>query len=723
MAAPLSVAKLTSCAVYILTILCHGCSSANYYVGAGIADITGPAAEINMMGYANPGQTSHGIHIRQFSRAFIFATSPSSTRTVFISIDACWSPGAVKQQVVKELKSVYGDLYTERNVAVSGIHTHGGAGGFSQYLLYDLTALGFNRQGFDALVNGTLQSIHQAHKAMRPADIYMNSGELLDSNINRSPTAYLNNPEAERSKYKYDVDKEMVLLKIVDDSGKDIGMISWFAVHCTSMNNTNKMLTADNKGYASLLFEKKFNPDSLPGKVCVEAGQLSSGSFVAAFAQSNLGDVSPNTQGPHCLDTGLPCESQTSTCNARNEQCVAFGPGKDMFESTKIIATNQFNKALDLYNTAQIKLTGPVDFRHSYVDMTIQNVTLANGTQVQTCKPAMGYSFAAGTTDGPGAFDFRQGSNSSNPFWNFVRDLIKDPSERQVKCHQPKPILLDTGEIKEPYLWQPQIVDNQILRIGQFIIVAVPGEFTTMSGRRMRDNIYNTLVQEGFPNNTKAVIAGLSNEYADYITTFEEYQIQRYEAASTIYGPHTLEAYLQTYRQLAVQLAQGKPSPPGPSPPNQLDKQISFIPGVIFDSAPAGKKFGSVITDAQSSYAQGSRVTVTFVSANPRNDLKTGETFLTVERKNNEGIWVVQYTDSCWETRFKWELKSLILGHSEVTITWDIPVVQQSGTYRMCHFGTSKSITGKKTPFVGVTREFTVNGSTRKPTIYSVVQM
>ena len=29
---------------------------------------------------------------------------------------------------------------------------------------------------------------------------------------------------------------------------------------------------------------------------------------------------------------------------------------------------------------------------------------------MKTCKPAMGYSFAAGTTDGPGAFDFTQGT-------------------------------------------------------------------------------------------------------------------------------------------------------------------------------------------------------------------------------------------------------------------------------------------------------------------------
>lgn len=30
---------------------------------------------------------------------------------------------------------------------------------------------------------------------------------------------------------------------------------------------------------------------------------------------------------------------------------------------------------------------------------------------VQTCPAAMGFAFAAGTTDGPGAFDFEQGDD------------------------------------------------------------------------------------------------------------------------------------------------------------------------------------------------------------------------------------------------------------------------------------------------------------------------
>jgi hypothetical protein len=47
------------------------------------------------------------------------------------------------------------------------------------------------------------------------------------------------------------------------------------------------------------------------------AGRPGLGQFVAGFAATNLGDVSPNTLGPHCMDTGLPCDNPHSTCNNR----------------------------------------------------------------------------------------------------------------------------------------------------------------------------------------------------------------------------------------------------------------------------------------------------------------------------------------------------------------------------------------------------------------------
>lgn len=67
-----------------------------------------------------------------------------------------------------------------------------------------------------------------------------------------------------------------------------------------------------------------------------------------------------------------------------------------MFDSTRIIAERQFNKAMELFNSATIKISGPIDFAHQYIDMTNQKITRKDGTTVKTCNPAMGYSFAAG---------------------------------------------------------------------------------------------------------------------------------------------------------------------------------------------------------------------------------------------------------------------------------------------------------------------------------------
>nr|GEZ70835.1 neutral ceramidase [Tanacetum cinerariifolium] len=69
----------------------------------------------------------------------------------------------------------------------------------------------------------------------------------------------------------------------------------------------------------------------------------------------------------------------------------------------------------------------------------------------QNVPAAMGFTFAAGTTDGPGAFDFTQGDDQGNAFWNLVRGLLKKTDEKQIKCQDPKPIVIDSGEMHEPY--------------------------------------------------------------------------------------------------------------------------------------------------------------------------------------------------------------------------------------------------------------------------------
>jgi neutral ceramidase len=50
-----------------------------------------------------------------------------------------------------------------------------------------------------------------------------------------------------------------------------------------------------------------------------------------------------------------------------------------------------------------------------------------------------------------------------------VRDFLSPPSQQQQACHAPKPILLNTGFIKQPYPWQPDVTEVSVMRLGNFV--------------------------------------------------------------------------------------------------------------------------------------------------------------------------------------------------------------------------------------------------------------
>lgn len=670
-----------------------------YEIGVGIADITGPAAEIGMLGYGKGSQVTSGIHTRVYSRAFII--SDRKSRVAIVNVDAGMIADSVKMQVITRLQDKYGKhLYGEDNVLVTATHTHSSAGGFMQYLLYNLPNQGFIKEVADVQVNGILKSIEQAHVRMKRGYIYWNQGDVLHANINRSPSAYDANPKKERDKYKGNTDTRMFLLKFTDIHNNPVGMINWFAVHPTSMNNTNQLISGDNKGYAQLKFEQVMNGKRILGK----------GPFVAAFAQANEGDVSPNLNGPRCIDTGLPCDFQTSTCNGRNDKCIAFGPGKDMFESTAMLGERQFQKALDLFNSANQRLSGPVSYAYQAVNMGRYEVDDNEAEPTTTCKAALGYSFAAGTTDGPGEFDFAQSTTTSTVFWNIVRDFIQRPSKELNKCQHPKPILLPVGEMRFPYPWVASVVPTQLLKIGQAYIIGAPGEFTTMAGRRVMAAVEKVVKPK--QEDALVVFAGLCNTYTHYVTTYEEYQVQRYEGASTLYGPHTLEAYKKQFELLARSITSSTPMPPSLPLPNLLSKQISLKTPVVFDGVAIRKRFGQVVADVKPSYRKGETVSVTFLSGHPRNNLMLEDTYLTVEKLRKGGdTWEVVATDANWETRFYWTRTSSLWGHSQVTVTWDIPQDAEPGTYRIRHFGHSKNLIQVIIPYEGTSSRFRVESS------------
>lgn len=172
----------------------------------------------------------------------------------------------------------------------------------------------------------------------------------------------------------------------------------------------------------------------------------------------------------------------------------------------------------------------------------------------------------------------------------MISSFISKPTDEQIACHAPKPILLNIGNPGMlPYQWEPNLVPISIFRVGALFVLNVPGEFTTMAGRRLRRAVKDIVVTFGVEDPTIA-IAGLANSYTHYITTEEEYQGQRYEAASTIFGPHTLRAYIQEFERITKALMNGEPVTSQSAPPDLSKKELSLIPPVVIDTIGIGKK-------------------------------------------------------------------------------------------------------------------------------------
>ncbi|GAW26366.1 putative neutral ceramidase [Rosellinia necatrix] len=506
----------------------------------------------------------------------------------------------------------------------------------------------------------------------------------------------------------------MTVLKFQRASdSKNIGILTWFPVHGTSVYQNNTHVTGDNKGVAELMFEKAMASEA-----------SAADGFVAGFSQSNVGDTTPNVLGAWCDDgSGQMCSYENSTCaDGKSQSCHGRGPAFDKLDlgvsSCYEIGKRQYNGARSVYDNFGSKGTAVVGSSvksfHFYHNMTFWNFQLEDGRQVQTCPSSLGYSFAAGTTDGPGAFDFTQGDSgppSASPIWEFVKALLREPSAQQKECQKPKPVLLDIGEISQPYPWGPNVVDIQVLRAGQLVIIVSPSEATTMAGRRWRAAMKAAVagMTEAEP---KVVIGGPANSYCHYVTTPEEYAIQRYEGASTLFGPYQLPAYINLTVANAGYLAPGATGAPapGPSPPDNRARSLSFITGVVQDNAPIGRKFGDVVQQPAAAYARGAVAAARFVGANPRNNLRLGGTFAAVEQLSADGsAWTQVRDDTDWSLVYTWNRTNTVLGYSEVTVAWETGLDALPGTYRLRYFGDSKALfTGAITAFSGTSNSFKI---------------
>lgn len=364
-------------------------------------------------------------------------------------------------------------------------------------------------------------------------------------------------------------------------------------------------------------------------------------------------------------------------------------------------------------------IRGRVAGFHFFQDMSQFNFTLPDGTPARTCGAGLGYSTAAGTTDGEGLGGFVQSTTISSKLprnaWAFFFKTVGSASADLQECHAPKPVLLDASRLSKPYRWEPNKVDVQVLRIGQVVVAVSPSEITTMAGRRWR----NALAKGAKPifgagdGKRKAdeiipLVAGPANTYAHYVTTFEEYAAQRYEGASTMYGPHQLSAYINLTVSNLHHLGDSSDSLPVQvfSAEDNRGASLSFYPGVWYDSKPRSKRYGQAITQPKQAYKRGEVVKATFQAANPRNNLRLEDTYGAVEMLVGGKRWARVLDDEDWFLVFTWRRTSLVLGQSEADVTWETKLDVEPGVYRLRYYGDAKKMFGGVESFEGVSEPF-----------------
>ena len=579
----------------------------DWLVGCGSADITGEPWGAGMMGYGMRHQRTAGIHLRQRSRAFAVVDRSTGRRLVLVVADIGMFFANVREAVLARL-----DLPPEE-LLLTATHTHAGPGGFAGYRMYNTTNKGIRRHTLAALVDGVVASVQQALADAAPGRLVLSRGALHDASVNRSPGAFDRNPAEDRAHFPDRIDPATTVLRLERD-GRVVGVVNWFATHGTSLTNRNLLISGDNKGYAAWAWEA-----AGPG-------------LVAAFAQTNTGDLSPNVPD------------------------ATKGPTDDDVENTRIIGSRQLDAARALADEPGTELTGGVETRLSYVDLAGLRVApecAPDGRPHRLSKAVLGASFAAGTKEGRGLPSLHEGVDA-NPRVLACSQLLWRFSPGLRDAQAPKAMLLPVGRFGAV----ADRVPVQLVRLGGLVLVALAQEVTVVAGLRLRQTVAQVL---GVPLED-VLVQGYANDYAGYVTTPEEYDAQRYEGGHTMYGRWQLPAYLQEVARVAADLRDGRPSHTAGAP-----RLKPLKPGPLDDPDPGARCTG-VRRQPAPTCPPGGLVEVELAGDDPRGPARAA--YFRVEQRSGDG-WRTVADDTDWSTTVRWRREDD--GEWVAAVSWHVP--------------------------------------------------
>lgn len=706
----LAASMLLSCAGFALA---DGEGAQSVKVGVAKADITGPISDIST-GYNSLGDLMEGLLTRLYARAFVI--DAGETPQVYVSAELVHMTESIKPGVLANLKERGYTCFSEENVMLAATHCHSSTSNTSWFALYDLIngVPGYDDESYKIIVKGIADAIAEAYESRVEGTVSLVYGETDIEASNRSADAFLSNINA--SDYGYEINedgtfsaetglaaaqnaynKEMAGIILTDSSGRDIGFLNFFGSHGTSNGIDNTYVASDHKGYAALKVEETMGDG-----------------FVAAFAQADSGDTSPNAVNE---------EDYHEAFLRPNE----LDDTVDVIENQIVHGRQEAYAALDLIRNAErTVLEGEFSFNYTAVDFSDITVDvsyvgdyympyddLSEGV-VKTSEPCIGAGIIAGDEEGAPVDNAAEGAVKHSfvwneetqsydrvacdftmidlyglqylfePLWPLAMKILQSDEYDDVQAE--KVVCLAVGELMQ------KVQPLQIMRMGSLAIVGVPFELTFEQANRTRLVLENTLAESGV---TKVIIATHANAYSQYVTTREEYAAQHYEGATCLFGPWSGAALTQELDKLAQGIVSGEMADKGATMLQSTPFALLYTTAAMTDPIRDLGSYGELTQDVgKSEYTSGEWVMASFSGVNPRHitmltledsELVDGYSYMEVQMLSDDGQWQTVLTDTDPYTTFKYT-------DSTATVGWLLKGNNyESGTYRLVYNGIAKT--------------------------------
>tara|TARA_B110000008_G_scaffold255833_1_gene272848 strand:+ start:42 stop:2141 length:2100 start_codon:yes stop_codon:yes gene_type:complete len=477
--------------------------------GAVSVDVTPPPG-MPMGGYSIMANSGKGFRTRLKARV-VYLNDGQGNSVALVQTDLTAGSLLVQHQVVAAVAEKTG--LKASDIVITASHSHSAPVNHFENDFYNKhmsSGQGLEEQFLAFASQRIADGIMAAYENRRPAKVATGRKDIYGYNRNRSLDSYVLNDnvtdislEDPEAKFKaINPAMYMIRIDVEDDKGryKPLAAFSSFSIHATALSVPVEVYNSDLFAYAQKDLEwaiqRKYDT---PWPV------------VHALTNGTQGDMAP------ALD---------------DHGDNTFGHFEVNWKAAKKLGQGIGQEAIELFESLSSELTSDVEILTAARELNIrQNNTIGD---IELCEdPAVGAPVAAGAyerrTPFLAAVPFLKGGNVFSRSWVFTEGCQGNKTHLGFKYLQP---------LFEPIDSFPNTVLFQLIKINDTLVMPLPFEVTTESGRRMAKRVSDEFATFG-KNIKHAWVAGNANGYFGYTTTQEEYARQNYEGGHTLYGQYS----------------------------------------------------------------------------------------------------------------------------------------------------------------------------------------